>query len=140
MSNDRRTRDTMYDKENELNIEHADWLLKARVKNQNCYRICTNSGRKTEALESAPVRRSLFALLAGGVSSLWRAAFLSDTERTWEKTFHGVNYLLVTLIEDNVVFYSVDRKSQDRWGTTILTTLRSTSLGARKLPTSCSEH
>jgi hypothetical protein len=41
---------------------------------------------------------------------------LSDTERTWGKTFNGVNYLLVTLIEDNAVPYSVDRKSQEWMG------------------------
>jgi len=117
MSDQRPNRDSMSDKEKELNIEHADWLLEARAKNQKLLLDLYKFGQKnSKALEPDPDRRSLFALLTGAAFSLWRAAFLSDTERSWGKTFNGVKYLLVTLIEDNAVPYSVDRKSQEWTG------------------------
>lgn len=104
-------------KKPELTVEHAEWLLKARAENQNLLLRLFEFGNKNGGVfKNDPERRALFSLLLGVAYSLWRAAFLSNTIRTWKRTFEGANNLLLSLIEDNAVTYAKERHTEEWMG------------------------
>jgi hypothetical protein len=100
-------------------VEHGEWLLNARAENQKLLLCLFEFGRKKknrEILKNDPERRALFGLLLGVAYSLWRAAFLSNTERTWQRTFEGADKLMLNLLEDNAVPYSKERATEEWMG------------------------
>jgi hypothetical protein len=100
-----------------LEANHAAWLLGARAKNQQLLLRLYKFGKENkDKLEHDQDRQELFAFLVGAAYSLWRAAFLSDTTRTWETTFKDSMTLLEALIEDNSVAYSKERQTREWMG------------------------
>ena len=102
-----------------MNTEHFEWLVKARGENQSqllcLYRFSETSENK-KVLQEDSKKQDLFALLVGAAFSLWRAAFLSDTNRTWPNTLDAATQLLKSLLEDNAVTYPTDRKTREWMG------------------------
>jgi hypothetical protein len=89
-----------------------DWLLKARSEIQQTLLDLRKFGtthRDALIPQGDTVSGALFALLVGTAFSLWRAAFLSDIERSWPELIDKANDLLKTLLITNAVPFSTDR-------------------------------
>jgi hypothetical protein len=65
------------------------------------------------ALLADKVAATGFSLLVGASFSLWRAAFLSDIERSWENVIDKGTDLLRTVLVTNAVPFSTDRHVRD---------------------------
>lgn len=101
----------------QLDVEHEKWLLRARAENQDILlRLFEFGQNNKEVLEHDREKQELFTFLVGTAFSLWRAAFLSRTDRTWEKMYKGANDFLETVINDNAVGYSTDVKTREWMG------------------------
>lgn len=97
--------------------DHYGWLVAARSRNQDLLLRLFRFGTKhCEALHSDHDQRTLFALLVGVAFSLWRAAFLTDTKRTWPAILDDANKLLETVVRDNTINYPQDRATREWMG------------------------
>jgi len=97
--------------------EHYGWLVKARAANQELLLDLLRFGAQhREALHCTDHDRTAFALFVGAGFSMWRAAFLTDTARTWSAILDDANKLLETLVRDNAINYLHDRWTREWMG------------------------
>lgn len=84
-------------------------------------------------LQRHEIGRRLFGYLVGSAFSLWRAATLSDTTRSWDAILDDAQKLLHRLIHDNAVAYPQDRDTKEWMGGYYLNNARFRLLRARVL-------
>jgi len=100
-----------------LSPNHGRWLIEARKRNQDLLLFLYKASVHFETRETGRERRELFLYLVGAAFSLWRAAFLCDTEeRTWNPTIGHAKELLATVLTDNAVSYTTERRTVDWMG------------------------
>ncbi|MGH8487768.1 MAG: hypothetical protein ACREXS_02555, partial [Gammaproteobacteria bacterium] len=86
------------------------WLVDRRSKVQELllglYEL-VKANRATIAQDD--LQRGVFSLLVGAAFSLWRAAFLTDTQRDWLGVLLHAERFLELVVRDNAINYPQDR-------------------------------
>src|ERR1043166_4550679 len=85
-----------------------DWLLKARFCVQG-FMLDLHRPRSYRYPTAPKEERAILDLFVGVAFSLWRAAFLTDTDRNSQSIATAGDLLLAKLLEDNTVSYTHDR-------------------------------
>jgi hypothetical protein len=103
---------------NTSQTKHYEWLVERRAKNQDLLRrLCIfGEEKKTTALWRNENSQRLFVYLVGSAFSLWRAAFLSNTKRSWDMILDDAQKLLHRVIGDNAVAYPQDKETKEWMG------------------------
>lgn len=98
---------TMNMKETATPIDY-DWLVKARFRVQE-FMLDLHRHRSHRYPTAPKEERAILDLFVGVAFSLWRAAFLTDTDRNSQSIATAGDLLLAKLLEDNTVSYTHDR-------------------------------
>jgi hypothetical protein len=97
-----------------LAIPEFRWIIDARSQVQDLLLRLYRIGSDWPVEDDKDIGRS-YTYLVGAAFSLWRAAFLTDADRSLSKIVRGdfgALTLLRTLIKDNAVNYPQDRKTR----------------------------
>lgn len=97
----------------ESDISHLEWLVKSRSENQDLalklYRILRDNG---EILRNSDDMANISQGLLAVIFSLWRAVFLSEENNDPMSWYDHVEMFLDTLIRDNEINYTQDKRYQ----------------------------
>jgi hypothetical protein len=98
-------------------LTHLRWVVGARAKNQRrLYDLLRYGRTHCDAIECDDDRQTVFTLLVGAGFSLWRAAPLSEVERSNAKIAEAANQLLDRLVRDNSIGYPQDQDTREWMG------------------------
>jgi hypothetical protein len=95
-----------------MTSDNFDSLVKNRARIHKFLLDLYRFSETDTTLEQNEVKRDVFYLLVGAAFSLWRAAFLCDTNRTWCEIIKDAKLLLEKVIRDNAINYPQDRETR----------------------------
>lgn len=102
----------MAEKAEEVTVEHLEWLVRARTRNQtSALKLYGLFDAHPSAINKKPFARQAQHLLAA-CFSLWRAAFLADGRGNTTAVMEDAKGFLQTLIADNAIAYLQDKNSR----------------------------
>ena len=98
--------------ENKPDLAHLEWAIDQRAKIQHTLLALYDFVRSNQPEQLPLEKRTLLDNLIAAAFSLWRAVFLAETNREWENIHKGQEDFLASVITNNAITYSDDKRNR----------------------------
>jgi hypothetical protein len=99
--------------ESKPDLEHLEWAIDQRAKIQHTLLALYKFVRDNSPDQLGLVTMSLLDDLIAAAFSLWRAVFLSESNREWTSIHKSQENFLASVITNNAITYSDDKRNRD---------------------------
>jgi hypothetical protein len=93
-------------------LEHLEWLVAARTEIQKSLLALLVFIKKQDSSAQKPSDEHYHVtqMFVATAFSLWRAVFLAETARDWDKANSSLENFLATVVRDNAITYQDDKR------------------------------